>query len=97
MLYFSILLHCIDLTLELLCRLYATSFTILSSYSFTGHYMFRPNWPASGVQVKDSAAHCIEVFFPPIVVASGYLVMWVTISFYLVLYFSILFHQRQLH
>jgi hypothetical protein len=37
--------------------------------------MFRPNWPSSGVQVvmvKDSAAHCNAVFFPPIVVASGY-------------------------
>jgi hypothetical protein len=36
--------------------------------------MFRPNWPSSGVQfavVKDSAAHCNAVFFPPIV-ASGY-------------------------
>jgi hypothetical protein len=38
--------------------------------------MFRPNWPSSGVQVvvvKDSAAHCIAVFFPPIVVSSGYI------------------------
>jgi hypothetical protein len=37
--------------------------------------MFRPNWPSSGVQcvvVKDSAAHCNAVFFPLIVVASGY-------------------------
>jgi hypothetical protein len=37
--------------------------------------MFRPNWPSSGVQVvmvKDSAAHCNVVFFPPVVVASGY-------------------------
>jgi hypothetical protein len=37
--------------------------------------MFRPNLPSSGVQVvmvKDSAAYCNEVFFPPIVVASGY-------------------------
>jgi hypothetical protein len=37
--------------------------------------MFRPNWPSSGIQVavvKDSAAHCNAVFFPPIVVASGY-------------------------
>jgi hypothetical protein len=76
MLYFSILLHCIDLTSELLCRLCATSFTILSSYSFTGHYMFRPNWPSSGVQVvmlKDSAAHCNAVAFLLLyVVASGY-------------------------
>jgi hypothetical protein len=50
-------------------------FTILSSYSFVGPYTFRPNWPSSGVQVvtvKDSAAHCNAVFFPPIVVASGY-------------------------
>jgi hypothetical protein len=31
--------------------------------------MFRPNWPSSGVRVvkvKDSAAHCNVVFFPPI-------------------------------
>jgi hypothetical protein len=37
--------------------------------------MFRPKWPSSGVQVvlvKDFAAHCIVVFFPPIVVAYGY-------------------------
>jgi hypothetical protein len=35
-------------------------------------YMFRPNWPSSDVQVvvvKDYAAHCNAVFFPPIVVA----------------------------
>jgi hypothetical protein len=40
-----------------------------------GHYMFRPNWPSSGVQVflvKASAAHCNAVFFPRVVVASGY-------------------------
>jgi hypothetical protein len=40
-----------------------------------GHYMFRPNWPSSGilvVMVKDSAAHCNAGFFPPTVVASGY-------------------------
>jgi hypothetical protein len=44
-----------------------------SSYSFIGHYIFRHNWPSSGVQVvmvKDSAAHCNAVFLPPIVVAS---------------------------
>jgi hypothetical protein len=44
-------------------------------FSFVGHYMFRPKWPSSGVRVimvKDSAAHCDAVFFPPIVVASGY-------------------------
>jgi hypothetical protein len=37
--------------------------------------MFQPNRPSSGVQVvmvKDSAAHCNMVFFPPIAVASGY-------------------------
>jgi hypothetical protein len=37
--------------------------------------MFRPNWSSSGVEVvmvKDSAAHCNAVFFPPILVASGY-------------------------
>jgi hypothetical protein len=36
--------------LGVLCRLIATPFTI-SSYSFIEHYMFRPNWPSSGVQV----------------------------------------------
>jgi hypothetical protein len=37
--------------------------------------MFRPNWPSSGVHVvnvKDSAATCNAVFFPPIVVVSSY-------------------------
>jgi hypothetical protein len=37
--------------------------------------MFRPNWPSAGVQVvtvKDSAAHCDAIFFPPTVVASDY-------------------------
>jgi hypothetical protein len=70
MLYFSIMLHCIDLTLELLCRLCGTLFAILSLNSFIGHYMFRPNWPSSGVQVvmvKDSAAHYNAILFPPIV------------------------------
>lgn len=55
-----------DLTLELLCHLCATSFTILSSYSFVGHYLFQPNWPSSDVQVvmvKDSAVNCNAVFF----------------------------------
>jgi hypothetical protein len=50
------------------------SFTILSLYSFIEHYMFRPNWPSSGVQtvmIKDAAAYCNAVFFPT-VVASGY-------------------------
>jgi hypothetical protein len=45
------------------------------SYSFIEHYMFRPNWPSSGVQVvmvTDSAAHCNAVFFPPTAVAAGY-------------------------
>jgi hypothetical protein len=31
--------------------------------------MFQTNWPSSGVEVvivKDSAAHCNAVFFPPI-------------------------------
>jgi hypothetical protein len=45
------------------------------SYSTIGHYMFRSNWPNSGVQVvvvKDSAALCNGGFFPPIIVASGY-------------------------
>jgi hypothetical protein len=37
--------------------------------------MFRPNWASSGAQVfviKDSAAHCNAVFFPLILLASGY-------------------------
>jgi hypothetical protein len=37
--------------------------------------MFQPNLPSSGVQVvmvKDSAAHCNAVLFPPIVFGSGY-------------------------
>jgi hypothetical protein len=37
--------------------------------------MFRPSLPSSDVQVvmvKDPAAHCNAVLFPPIVVASGY-------------------------
>jgi uncharacterized membrane protein len=37
--------------------------------------MFQPNHPSSGVQVvvvKGSAAHCNAVFFPAIVVASGF-------------------------
>jgi hypothetical protein len=52
-----------------LCRPSAMSFTILSSYSFIGPYMFRPNWSSSGVQivtVEHSAAHCNVVFFPPV-------------------------------
>jgi hypothetical protein len=61
------------------------SFTILSSYSFIGHYIFRPNQTPSDVQVvmfKKSAAHCNAVLLPQIFVASGYLVMRVTISLY---------------
>jgi hypothetical protein len=58
-----------------LCHLCSASFTILYLHPFIGHYMFQPNWPSSGVpvvKVKDSAAHRNAVFFPPIVVASGY-------------------------
>jgi hypothetical protein len=64
-LYFSFLLHCLDLTSELLCYIRATSFTILSSYPVIGYTMFRPNCPSScvHVKVKDSAAHCNAVFF----------------------------------
>jgi hypothetical protein len=42
---------------------------------FVFNYMFRPNWPSSGVQfvmVKYSAARCNAVFFPSVVVASSY-------------------------
>jgi hypothetical protein len=39
---------------------------------FIGHYMFRPDWPSSGVQVKDSPAHCNAAFIPPVVVSCGY-------------------------
>jgi hypothetical protein len=49
MLYFSILLHCMDLTFGAFYRLSKTSFTIFSSYSFIGDYMFRPNSPSSGL------------------------------------------------
>jgi hypothetical protein len=38
--------------------------------------MFRPNCPSSGVQVvmvQDSAPQCNAAFFPPIILASGYL------------------------
>jgi hypothetical protein len=62
-------------TQELSCRLCATSFTILSSYFFIGHDMFRPNWPSSVahvVLVKHFAAHCNAVFFSPNIVVSGY-------------------------
>jgi hypothetical protein len=61
--------------LEILYRRCVTPFTILSSYYFIGHYMFRPNWPSSGVQAvvaRDSAVHSNADYFPPIVVASGY-------------------------
>jgi hypothetical protein len=40
-----------------------------------GHYIFQRNWPSSGVQVvmaKDSAAYHNAVFFPRIVIPSGY-------------------------
>jgi anaerobic C4-dicarboxylate transporter len=70
MLYFSIVLHCIDLTLESLCPLRAMSVTIISSYSLIGQYMFQPNQPSVLVFVamdKDSAAHCNYVIFPLIV------------------------------
>jgi hypothetical protein len=45
------------LTLELLCRLCATSFIVLSSYSFIGHYMFRPNWPSSEHRSSSGMLH----------------------------------------
>jgi hypothetical protein len=53
----------------------ATSFTVLSSYSFIGQDISLLNRPSSGVQVvmvKDFAAHCNSILFPPIAVASGY-------------------------
>jgi hypothetical protein len=57
----SILLHCIDLTLHsAFCCLCATSVNFLS-FSLYCHYMFRPNWASSGVQVvmmKASATYC---------------------------------------
>jgi hypothetical protein len=56
-------------------RVFAPSEYNVVHCSFIGHYIFRPNWPSSGVQVvmlKDSAAHCNAVFFSPIIVASGY-------------------------
>jgi hypothetical protein len=74
MLYFSILLHCIDLTSEFLWRVSAKPFTFLSSYFCIGDYRFRPNWPSSGVQVvvaDGSTSHCNAVLFPPMVVAGS--------------------------
>jgi hypothetical protein len=80
MLYFSIPLHCTDPTFGVFVSSMCNVVKYFCSYSFIGHNMFRPNWPSSGVQVimlKDSGAHCNEGFLPPIVVGSGYLVMWV--------------------
>jgi hypothetical protein len=62
----SILLHCVNLTLRstFFCCVCATSVNILSSSSLYCHYMFRPTWPKSGVQVvvmKDPAALCNAV------------------------------------
>jgi hypothetical protein len=58
----SVLLHCTDMTLRsTFCRTCATSVNILSPSCLYCHYMFRPNWPSSGVQVvvmKDSAFLC---------------------------------------
>jgi hypothetical protein len=70
----------VDLNVGAFVRLCAMSFTILSSYSFIGHYTFRPNWPSSGVQVvmvKDSAARCNEGFFLLLQLPLVILVMWV--------------------
>jgi hypothetical protein len=67
-----------------LCRLSATSLTILSLFSFIGHYMFRPNWTSTGVQVvmvKNSAAHSNVVLFLQLSLPLAFLVVWVTISF----------------
>jgi hypothetical protein len=50
MLYFSILLHCIGAFVPFKCS--------VVHCTFIGHYMFRPNWASSGVQVKGSAAQC---------------------------------------
>jgi hypothetical protein len=62
MFYFSILLHCIGLTLRFACM---PSICNVGYYSLVVflccHYMFRPNRSSSGVQVvvvKDSADHC---------------------------------------
>jgi hypothetical protein len=63
------------LTLELFCH-------YVQHRSLFFLCMFWPNWPSSGVQVvmvKDSAVHCNAVFFPPVLVASGYLVMGVLV------------------
>jgi hypothetical protein len=34
--------------------------------------MFRPNWPSSGIQVKNSTVHCNAIFFSHIIVVSRY-------------------------
>jgi hypothetical protein len=73
MIYISILLHCIDLTLEFLRRISATSFTVplldtISLHVSTELAIFR----CTGVVNMDSAAHSNAAFFPPIVVISGY-------------------------
>jgi hypothetical protein len=78
------MLHCVDLTFGAFVPSMCYVIQYFSSYSFIGHYRFQRNWPSSGVLVvvvKDYAAHCNAVFFPPIVVASVILVMWVTITF----------------
>jgi uncharacterized alpha/beta hydrolase family protein len=66
-----------------LLKLFVPSMFNIVHYSFfvflywtLFHYMFRPNYAifrCTGVVVKDSAAHCNAVSFPPTVVASGYI------------------------
>jgi hypothetical protein len=64
LLYCSIILYCVHLTLNsTFCRLCATSVKILS-FSLYCHNVFRSNQPSSDVQnvvMKESAAHCTAV------------------------------------
>jgi hypothetical protein len=87
MLYCSILLHCIDLTLHFafmpsMCNIGYYSLVIFLYW----HYMFWPNQPSSGVQVfviKESVVHCNAVLFLVCSCLGLLLVMWVNQLFYL--------------
>jgi hypothetical protein len=62
---YTILLHCVDLTLcPTIFHLCAKSINSPSSSYLYCHYTFRPNLPSSGVKVvvlKESTAHCNAV------------------------------------
>jgi hypothetical protein len=79
MLYCSILLHCIDLTL---CFAFMPSICDVGYYSLGFlycHYMFRHNRPSSCVQVvvmKESAGHCNAILLLLCNYLGLLLVMW---------------------